>query len=639
MKISKCKFAQKQTQYLGFIVDGQGILPDPEKVKVIRAMLPPENVRQVRSFICMCSFYRRFIANFSEIAIPIIKLTKKFAKFEWTKECQIAFDFLKESLTTVPVLGYPDINKPYILYTDASDNCVGACLTQPCDESTQPGMTNEQPLYFLSHKLSHTQTKWPTIEKECYAIYYALQKLDHYLHNANFVIKTDHKPLISLLKSPMQNKKIQLWALSIAGYNAKIEYIEGKKNVCADLLSCMSGLDKEGIHDRTNGPIEDVDINNKTLEINAVNSNQIDTTLPGRYDIIQDPLTKEELKVNGFNIVKEQEKDKVLLDLKIRLQKGDASSADYSRHVVLDDILYYVTNVNDNPTLRTYIPYHIKNALIKQYHDDNGHMGVDKVFDSLRLKYYWPNMYKELYDYVTNCVPCQTRSLKRIQPPLQQTDIPPFPFAKIGLDLSGPYPKTLSGNKYIIGFVDWYSGWCEAFAVPDKTAENVAHLLIDEIIPRFGTPIEIVTDNDTENVNSVMKHTLETFKIKHITTSVGHPQSNAKVEHFHRTLHDVMSKKIEDNYETWDLHLNQVLAAIRFNISESTKFSPYYLLYNRDPILPLDNILKPRRRYLGEEPHKIGLQNQHKSFILVHNHLKRAKKRQNKYADRNAQYT
>ena len=147
--------------------------------------------------------------------------------------------------------------------------------------------------------------------------------------------------------------------------------------------------------------------------------------------------------------------------------------------------------------------------MIEQYHDDNGHMGIDKTFDALRLKYYWPNMYKELYDYVNNCVTCQTRSLKKVQPPLQETDIPPFPFAKVGLDLSGPYPKTLSGNKYIIGFVDWYSGWCEAFAVPDKTAENVAHLLLDEIIPRFGTPLEIVTDNGTENVNQVMKHTLD----------------------------------------------------------------------------------------------------------------------------------
>ena len=124
-----------------------------------------------------------------------------------------------------------------------------------------------------------------------------------------------------------------------------------------------------------------------------------------------------------------------------------------------------------------------------------------------------------------------------------------------------------------------------------------------------------------------MKETMDIMKIKHILTSVAHPQSNSKVEHFHRTLHDVMSKKLEENYEAWDLHLNQVLAAIRFNVNESTKFSPFYILYNRDPVLPLDNILKPRQRYLGEEPHKIGLQNQHKSFILVHNHLKKAKEK------------
>ena len=129
------------------------------------------------------------------------------------------------------------------------------------------------------------------------------------------------------------------------------------------------------------------------------------------------------------------------------------------------------------------------------------------------------------------------------------------------------------------------------------------------------------------------------FKIKHITTSVANPQSNSKVECFHRTLHDVMSKRLDENYETWDLQLNQVLAPIRFNVNESTRFSPYYLLYNRDPVLLLDNILKLHRCYLGEEPHKIGLQQQHKLFTLAHNHLKKAKKRQARYANRNAKYT
>ena len=162
-----------------------------------------------------------------------------------------------------------------------------------------------------------TQTKLLTIEKECYAIYYALQKLNSYLHNARFVIKTDHKPLKHLLESPMQNRKVQLWALSIAGYDANIEYIEGKKNVCADLLSHIPGLDKEGIENRTNSPIADVDVNDNTFEINVVNSNQMKTSMPSKYNVVQDSLTKEELKVSGFDIVREQEKDKVLSDLKI----------------------------------------------------------------------------------------------------------------------------------------------------------------------------------------------------------------------------------------------------------------------------------------------------------------------------------
>ena len=172
-------------------------------------------------------------------------------------------------------------------------------------------------------------------------------------------------------------------------------------------------IDKEGILERRNGPIKDLDIDDRTSEINLVNSTQMDTTMPGKYNIVQDTLTKNELTVDGFDIIKEHERDKTLLDLKIRLQKGDVTSADYSRHVVLDNTLYYISNVNDNPTLSTYIPYHIKMAVIKQYHSDNGHMGIDKTSDTLRLKYYWLNMYKELYEYVNKCVTCQTRSLKK----------------------------------------------------------------------------------------------------------------------------------------------------------------------------------------------------------------------------------
>ena len=109
-----------------------------------------------------------------------------------------------------------------------------------------------------------------------------------------------------------------------------------------------------------------------------------------------------------------------------------------------------------------YIPSHLKQLVTEQYHDKNGHMGIEKTYDIIKGKYYWPNMYKEIYQHVKLYVICQRRNFRKVKPPLQETDAPPFPLAKLGLDVSGPYPTTLSGNKYIISFVDWYSGWPEA---------------------------------------------------------------------------------------------------------------------------------------------------------------------------------
>lgn len=203
LKLKKCSFLQTETTYLGFVIDEDGIKPDQNKVEAIRALPVPTCVKEVRSFVGMRSYYRRFIPNFSKIAEPIIDLTKKYAHFKWTDVHQKAFDFIKESLTSVPLLAYPDPNVPYILYTDASDTCIGSCLTQTCEGE-------EKPIYYLSHKLSRSQCKWSTVEKEAYAIHFSLQKLDYYLHDAEFVIKTDHKPLKYLLESPMQNRKIQL---------------------------------------------------------------------------------------------------------------------------------------------------------------------------------------------------------------------------------------------------------------------------------------------------------------------------------------------------------------------------------------------------------------------------------------------
>ena len=405
---------------------------------------------------------------------PVIALTRKHARFRWTDECQSAFEYLKQSLTVVPLLAYPDPNKPYVLYTDASNSCIGSCLTQENDsqEGTLPNVKNEKQINYLSHKLSKTQCKWSTIEKEVFAIHYSLQKLDYYLHNARFVIRTDHKPLKYLLESPIQNKKISLWALGMAGYSCSVEYIPGTENTCADLLSRKPDRGHEEPEEQFV-----LDINDNAFEVGMINSNEID---PKQYGSCKVPEkntpTIPDKESMGLDMVYEQNKDAEILELKTILKHGEPSPTVKRKYIIENDVLYYLSDPDDNPTMRLFVPQHLREMVLKQYHDDNGHMGVQKTFDSIRQKYYCPNLFQELYEYVSACVPCQTRSTQVTRSLLEKPDLPPYPFAKLSLDLSGPYPKTLSGNKYIIAFVDWYSGWPEVFAVPDKTADTVAHL-------------------------------------------------------------------------------------------------------------------------------------------------------------------
>ena len=160
LKLKKCSFLKIETNYLGFVISENGIKPDEKKVEAIRSLPVPTCVREVRSFIGMCSYYRRFIPNFSQIAEPIVALTRKYAHYKWSEAHQRAFDCLKESLTAVPLLVYPDSNKPYVLYTDASDTCIGACLTQECEG-------DEKPIYYLSHKLRRSQCKWSVVIWHC----------------------------------------------------------------------------------------------------------------------------------------------------------------------------------------------------------------------------------------------------------------------------------------------------------------------------------------------------------------------------------------------------------------------------------------------------------------------------------------
>ena len=204
-------------------------------------MTPPTMPKQVRAFLGLVGYYRKFIKGFAKIAKPLTLLTRQQVKYEWTPEHQAAFVHLKDAIVQAPILHYPNPNKTYIIYMDASDDACGAQLSQKHD-----GM--EFPIAFLSHTFSETQHKWSTTEQEAFRVYYTITKWNYYLQGANIIFRNYHKPLAQFLNGKNAENKVNRWSLELATYNITFEWISGAKNKAADCLSRLVSPTRNSIN-------------------------------------------------------------------------------------------------------------------------------------------------------------------------------------------------------------------------------------------------------------------------------------------------------------------------------------------------------------------------------------------------------
>ena len=248
LKASKCNFFKKHIQYLGHLVSGEGIEPLPEKLEAVRKMPPPTTPKEVRQFLGLVGYYRKFVPKFADIARPLTNLTKLDVPYEWTTRCQEAFEFLKEMLLKEPILKYPDPNKPYTLFTDASKFAWACVLTQEYEHEFD-GKKRKilHPITYMSGLFRGSQINWATLTKEAYAIYVSVKKLDHYLQDAEVTLRSDHLPLKSFLQKNTLNTKVNNWAIDITSRcrNIQFEYIKGIKNTLADTMSRLIKITPE----------------------------------------------------------------------------------------------------------------------------------------------------------------------------------------------------------------------------------------------------------------------------------------------------------------------------------------------------------------------------------------------------------
>ena len=237
LKLEKCCFFKKHIQYLGHLISEEGIQPLPEKLESITKMPAPKNPKEVKRFLRLVGYYRKFVPRFADISRVLSHLTKKDVEFKWTPECENCFQILKDFLQQAPILKYPDPQASYTLYTDASKYAYASILTQHSNSM-------DHPITYVSGLFRGSQLNWATLTKEAYAIYVSVKKLSFYIDTAKITVKSDHLPLKKFLEKNTLNSKVKNWAVELESQNITFEYILGIRNTLADTLSRLIEMDE-----------------------------------------------------------------------------------------------------------------------------------------------------------------------------------------------------------------------------------------------------------------------------------------------------------------------------------------------------------------------------------------------------------
>ena len=420
LKPSKCSFELPQVELLGHVVSAEGVKPLPTKVEAIVNLAPPTSQKAVRSFLGMVGYYREHIPNYAEIALPLTELTKKNQPFVWGDEQHESFETLKQALVQAPILAHPDPAKPYTLYTDASDQAIGAILVQKDEEGV------ERVIAYLSHKLSGPQLRWPTIEREAYAVIYALRKFHPYLWCASFEVHTDHKPLKSLFTAEIRNTKLQRWAIQISEYGCPIKYHAGKLNIRADMLSRIASVQPD--------PVPQAQL--------------LLAEVPDVWRV--DGIHRDEL----IRAQKAEFPDEIV----------EAGQDDDTTPFILEgDILYSLAEPHRYAGRypRLVLPQSFRQKVIDRCHAEVAHAAFAKTLARVQENYVWPGMRKSLRTYLAHCTRCNVLSPTNPRVLRGTLPVPPAPWHTWGMDLVGPFPRDSRGRQYLLTAVDHLTGWAE----------------------------------------------------------------------------------------------------------------------------------------------------------------------------------
>ena len=617
MKREKCSFFKKHIQYLGHVISKEGIEPLPEKLESIRKMPHPKNPKEAKQFLGLIGYYRKFVPRFADIARPLTQLTRHDIKYEWTDRCQKSFDHLRELLMKHPILRYPDPQKAYTLFTDASGIGWSGVLTQEHADDT--GKSKLHPVCYVSGQFKGSQLNWAALTKEAYAIYMTVRRLTFYLTDADVTIKSDHLPLRKFLTKETLNAKVNNWAVELEQFKLKLEWIQGSKNTLADSLSRLLDVSPEAAN--TPEPegqefgtycfqeLEKAEVKEIHEEIGNIT---IDT---GQHEISL-PMTNEAVK-------KLQKADEFCRSTVQKLKKDEISSKIYIREEGILRRLW----IEENDTFNCIVvPKVLQQPLLILAHEKSGHNGAKRTYAALKRNYYWPGMRKEVFRHCKSCKECLLQNQTTRSQKFSHFKPPDYPMQQICMDLVGPItPTSARGNRYVLTVVDMLTGYTMAIPIRDKTAETVVTAYRDHVYCIFGGSSSMLTDNGTEFKNEDMDSICTKLGIKRVFTPVYTPECNGKLEGWHRFFKACVAKHIRGNCVEWDELVPLAVAAYNFFPCQASKESPFVLMFGRDPVTPFCQLLEPAPRYWGERGGQLKMDALQRMYAVAAQNIKWAR--------------
>jgi hypothetical protein len=543
LNIEKSNFCLKEVSFLGYKIGYGEIKTDPDKVSAIVSYPIPTTVRQVRRFLGMAGWYRRFITNFASLSARISDLLKKATKFCWTSEAQTGFEAIKSALTEGPVLVTPDFNRPFTIQCDASSSGVGGVLTQLDEEG------NERPIAYVSQKLSLTQKKYTVTEQECLAAIICLKKFRPYVEGQEFQIITDHASLKWLMSQSDLNNRLARWSLKMQGYNFTIDHRKGKDHVVPDALSRTHSIDE----------ITELEI------------------IPP-VDLESPAFQSEEYQ----NLVKTVESNSnSILNLKI------LDNNIFRKNLVKND-----ENPLEINSWKLWLPRELIVDVIREAHDSatSVHGGIHKTLEKIQREYYWPKMYQDVREYINNCSICkETKPRNNIQrPPMYTQSKSDRSFQKIYSDLIGPYPKSKLGNVGALIVLDNLTKFPLLFPLKNMKASGIIKHFENDVFSIFGVPEKVWTDNGKQFTSHAFQTFLQKYGVDHTLNAFYSPHPNAS-ERVNRTIVCGLRIFIKEDQRCWDENLHFITMSIRSLFHQGIDMPPYSALFGQHMVTHGDN--------------------------------------------------